>query len=1342
MMKKITYQLLLVIFCLSNSFAQKNNSFAKANYYLKEKGEVVLRFKASSETQVEEINKILSLGHKHINQVELEGEAYANTTQQLQKFINLGVQYEVTKEDNEIPQEYTSNVGKATNAWDTTWDAYPKYSEYVAKMQYWAATYPSLCTLQNIGTTVNGRILYVLKISDNPSSDETEPEFFYTSSMHGDEITGYPVLLHFIDELLTSYGSNSELTNVINNTEIYFCPLANPDGSYKTAGNDIFNSSGNAPTRANQNGTDLNRNYPDPIGGLHPDGLPYRVETSAFLNFEATRNFVLAANYHGGAEVVNFPWDTSNGATGTSQVNVHPHDAYFRVVSTEYAQLAQTADNNQAYMDDVYGTGQFAGTTNGAIWYTVKGGRQDYNNFYNHSKEVTIEISATKTPPANQLPLFYTLNRQSLINFIKQASYGLQGTVKDGNGNPIHAKVYVSGTVDGFGSWVETSPTKGDYHKVQVAGTYNIIFEAPGYVTQTISATLTNNATTTLDVVMIPTTTIPSANDATICTGQTASLSATGTGTIRWYDTATSTTPLVSTAAYTTPTLTSTTSYWVEREVALANVGPATVSGTPTTAGNIANKYLIFNCTTPTKLKSVLISTSAAGQILVELQNSSGVMLESKVIRLSASGAQDIDLDFFLPVANGLRLVSREISGFTLTSLTGSATTYPITSGPISITGNSGGNSFQFFNWKLAPVKSNRDEVIVTVKPNPAITTISPATREPGLGALTVTVNGTNFVNGESIVRWNGTDRTTTFVSSTQLTAAITANDVALSGSFNVTVFNTCNSATSAAQSFVISGSCASTTNYNGTSWSNGLPAADKSVSFTGSYSGPAISACILNVNSPANVVFTSGNATIEGRITVEAGASLTFNNNVNLLQTTNAVNSGNVTFKRNSNPLKRFDYVAWSSPVINQGLLSFSPLTSISPTVRFYTFNSSTNLYTTVGSPAINTAVFDSGKGYLIRVPFDHPTAATIWTGTYTGQPYNGSKSVTLSNNVSDPNKRFNLIGNPYPSTISIPAFASANSANIEPTIYFWRKTNNALSPTYCSYNIVSAVYADNGEAYTENPNGVLQIGQGFIAQAKAGATTVVFDNNQRIANNANQTFKNSDATSSPSTTDNNNFWLNMTGAPTEFSQTVIGYHSNATQGIDDYDSVYFNDGAIAFTSTVNGEDLVIQGRVAPFDASDVIPMKYKVASTGTYSIAVDHAEGLFVSGSQAIYVKDNLLNIYHNLNTAPYTFTSDAGTFSDRFEIVYQTALSNEVVDFTSNNVAIYNQNNILNINTGNTTMDNVKVFDIRGRLLVEKNNINALTTQINVPDTNQVLIVEITSIEGIKVVKKVLN
>ena len=805
-MKKITYLAIVLLFMGHFAFAQKNESYKNAQKYLDSKGEVIIRFKATSETQFEELNKIISVNHKHVDKKNLDVEAYV-TREQFKKFLTFGLEYQVKTTDNETPIEPSSTNRKTIGTWDTTWDAYPKYSEYVAKMQYWAATYPSLCTLQNIGNTPNGRALYVLKISDNASSDETEPEFLYTSSMHGDEITGYPNMLHLIDYLLTNYGSISEVTTIVNGTEIFICPLANPDGSYKTIGNDIFNSSGNAATRANANGYDLNRNYPDPLNGLHPDsGLQtnpvYQPETTAFMAFERTRNFVISANYHGGAEVINFPWDTYPTTGGA---NIHPHDNYFKYLSTEYATLAQTADGNLNYMDDVYATGQFPGTTNGSAWYTISGGRQDYNNYFNHNKEVTIEISFLKTPLASDLTFFWDRNRQAFLNYIKQASYGVQGTVTDASGNPIHAKVYVSGTQDGFGAWVETSPTVGDYHKVQIAGTYSLIFEAPGYTSQTISSTIVNGIATTLNVVMIPTTPIPVAADQTICYGKTANLTATGSGTINWYSTANATTPFATGSPSTTLALNATTSYFVENVVTPVNVGPTTFSGTLTTTA--PGKYLIFDCTTPTKLKTVSVTNSTIGQLLVELQNSAGIMLESKVILLTTVGTQDIDLDFFLPVQTNLRLVLKELY-YTNLAYSKTGITYPYTNGIVSITGNSGAqNFFPFFNWKFAPIKSNRYETIVTVKPNPTNTSITPISINAGSSNFTLTLNGTNFVSGESVIRWNGVNRTTTFVSATQLTSTVTSAEISTAGTVNVSVYNTCNLTNSSNQTFTIQSS-------------------------------------------------------------------------------------------------------------------------------------------------------------------------------------------------------------------------------------------------------------------------------------------------------------------------------------------------------------------------------------------------------------------------------------------------------------------------------------------------------------------------------------------------------
>lgn len=1351
-MNKTTFLGVLCLFVIGITQGQvmsdSKSPLEKAQHYLQEKGEVVFTFHAKDQNQFKELADFLSISHKRVDPILLEVEAYANP-QQFKKFQTYGIPFEVSVSENEfIADEY---ITLGTAAWDDTWNAYPKYSEYVAKMQYWATTYPNLCKLQSIGTTPNGRTLYVLKISDNAQVDEAEPEFLYTSSMHGDEITGYPTMLRLIDYLLTGYASNTEISNIVNNTEIFICPLANPDGSYKRAGNDTMNSSGNTATRTNAAGVDLNRNYPDPIDGLHPDGYAYQTETLGFIEFEKTRNFVLAANYHGGAEVVNFPWDTSN-TPSTANFSYHPHDNYFKFVSKEYAQLCQTADGNANYMDDVYNSGQFAGTTNGAAWYSVYGGRQDWNNFFNHNKEVTIEISATKFPTASNLPFYWERNRQALLNYIKQANYGLKGTVKNAAGEVVDAKVYIN-NYDLMGSWVKTGPL-GDYYKVLIAGTYNVIFEAPGYVSQTQSVTVSNNAATTLNITMVANTAIPTAADKTICEGQTAALTATGIGTIRWYADNTTATVLATGSSYTTPGLSTNTSYFVERETPQI-VGPTAIAGGATVDNATAkNRYSIFSATAPARLKTVTINTSATGEVMVELQNNAGTMLESKVIKLAASGTQEIDLNFFVPAENNLRLVLREISGASIYRAD-SGITYPYTNGIVSITANSGTGTFvTFFNWKFQTFKSIRDEVIVTVKPNPTITTISPNTKIAGDAGFTLTVNGTNFVNGESIISWNGVNKTTTFVSATQLTASILASEIATNGTIDVKVYNTCNTFSTTATAFTIT--APTTTTWNGNSWSYGIPTASVDAIINGNFStgtNGAFTTKSLTVNSGYTITVNTGTSlTVGNSITNNAGAaSFIVENNANLLQTNNAVNTGLITVKRNSAPLYRFDYTLWSSPVSGQNLRSFSPATL---TNRFYIYNpvlGNNGNYEAV-YPAQNEATytFAQAKGYLIRVPDNHVSYVSqaipgvSYNGVFVGIPYNGSYSFPLSN----ANNGFNLVGNPYPSAISISGLFTSNSNAIDGTIWLWRKRNGVAGSGYATTTGLGMTSAQP-EVAAMNPNGIISTGQGFFVKVKNGATqsTLNFNNGIRSTNTNGLFLRNGNSENYTDTDgiEKHRIWLNLSNETDIVSQMLLGYMAGATEGIDyGIEGKYFNDSPIALTSYIDNSEYAIQGRSLPFSTNDMVPLSFKTNVPGNYSISIDHLDGLF-EANQDIFLKDNQTAQIHNLKTSNYRFSTESGNFANRFEVVYRNSqLGVETPTIKPNNIVVYKKNETLHINSGNYIMDKIELYDVSGRLIYTKLNVDNTNVSIpNLPIADQVLLVKITTAEnGVAIKKAVYN
>ena len=519
-------------------------------------------------------------------------------------------------------------------------------------------------------------------------------------------------------------------------------------------------------------------------------------------------------------------------------------------------------------------------------------------------------------------------------------------------------------------------------------------------------------------------------------------------------------------------------------------------------------------------------------------------------------------------------------------------------------------------------------------------------------------------------------------------------------------------------------------TTWNGTTWSNGTPTSTKAAIIAGNYSVAAnINACTLNVNNNAVVSIPSGyNVTLNGAITVSSG-SFTLNNNANLIQTSNVANSGNIIVKRNSSALMRLDYTAWSSPVTNNTSLflqSFSPATSSN---RFYNYDTSTNQYTVIANPS--TTNFALGKGYLIRISNTHPTTPTVWNGSFTGVPNNGIIPITMTN--LGIGKRFNLVGNPYPSPVSMAQFVADNNTKITGTLYFWRKTNGLTNPTYCTW--VNGVFTSNGGAQVVNPNGIIQTGQGFFVEALNSATTVTFNNGQRIANNANQFFKTKEI-------ERSTIWLNATNSIGNFSQMAVSYVTNATQGVDDFDGKYYNDGAIALNSILDNTDYVIQGRALPFDGTDEVPLSFKATNAGEYSIAIDHVEGLF-SGNQDIILKDNETGIETNLKTGNYTFTTQAGATSTRFSLKYQKTLGINNPVFDENSILVFKNNGSIHIKSNGSAINNVKLFDIRGRLILEKTNVNANETSIeSAKYANEVLIVQITSEDNKLVNKKVAN
>ena len=389
-----------------------------------------------------------------------------------------------------VAQPTRATVTMATNYSEMVngWNRYPTYSTYLAMMDTFQTRYPNLCKIDTIlAATPGGRKVLCAHISNNLNDNMGKPSIFYTSTMHGDEVVGYYFMLRLIDMLLTNYNSNTRLTNMVNNFDIWICPLHNPDGTYHSSDNQINTSP--TSTRANAHSVDLNRSFPQAGGSI---GSSYEPEVSAMMQFLGAHNFTIAANFHGGAEVFNYPWDA-----WTTSSHAHADDAWWQYVGRKFADTCHTYSSS-------YFTEENNGITEGGDWYVITGSMQDYHNWFLGSRHATIEVG-DKVLNTSVLPNYWGYAYHSLLNFIEEAGNGIHGTVTDSlTGEPLQAMVYVNNH-DADHSYVETTLPHGDYHRPIKAGQYSVTYSAEGYHSKTITLNVSDGAKLTKNVQLVST---------------------------------------------------------------------------------------------------------------------------------------------------------------------------------------------------------------------------------------------------------------------------------------------------------------------------------------------------------------------------------------------------------------------------------------------------------------------------------------------------------------------------------------------------------------------------------------------------------------------------------------------------------------------------------------------------------------------------------------------------------------------------------------------------------------------------------------------------------------------
>ncbi|XP_071353378.1 carboxypeptidase D [Trachinotus anak] len=363
-----------------------------------------------------------------------------------------------------------------------------KYADMELFLRKYSSEFPSIAHLYTIGRSVEEHELYVMVISDNPTVHEHgEPEFKYVANMHGNEVVGRELLLNLIEYLCRNYGTDPEVTKLVNNTRIHIMPSMNPDGYEAANEGDVKGYKG----RNNSNNFDLNRNFPDQFATITE---PRQPETIAVMNWLKSIPFVLSANLHGGSLVVNYPYDDDK--EGTTQYSQSPDDKVFQQVSRAYSQENPVMHNGHP-CEDLYPDEYFEdGITNGANWYNVPGGMQDWNYLNTNCFEVTIELGCVKFPVAKELPKYWEQNRRALLQFIHQVHTGIKGTVSDssdGTGIP-NATISVA-EIDHNVSTAHT----GDYWRLLVPNTYSITASAHGYIPVRTYATVSKERVEVVD---------------------------------------------------------------------------------------------------------------------------------------------------------------------------------------------------------------------------------------------------------------------------------------------------------------------------------------------------------------------------------------------------------------------------------------------------------------------------------------------------------------------------------------------------------------------------------------------------------------------------------------------------------------------------------------------------------------------------------------------------------------------------------------------------------------------------------------------------------------------------
>jgi hypothetical protein len=473
---------------------------------------------------------------------------------------------------------------------------------------------------------------------------------------------------------------------------------------------------------------------------------------------------------------------------------------------------------------------------------------------------------------------------------------------------------------------------------------------------------------------------------------------------------------------------------------------------------------------------------------------------------------------------------------------------------------------------------------------------------------------------------------------------------------------------------------------------------------------------------------------------------------------------SGNGLLERDqqgTSNLYNFNY--WSSPVSNNGLtytigsvlndgtnvtnpqpanwgngFDANPLTNPKTLSRrwLYLFeNYPENAYADWNGINENTNI-PIGLGYTMK---GSGSATANQNYTFIGQPNNGTITQPVTGGYQA------LIGNPYPSAIDANEFINDNSGVLlDGTLYFWEhaatNSSHLLSQYeggYAARNLTAGIPAVsppeiNGEGSANKiPGRYVPVAQGFFVTGNATGGNILFQNSQRLfftEQTANSIFfrgSNPDANTSPNGDEDKYIRLDFISPENAIRHLVIGFMNsdNATDGIDyGYDGINQDNFPSDMSFNIEGEKFVIQG-VGNFDDTKSYPLDINLAQSGPIEIAINSIENF--TEDVDVFIFDNLLNTYTQINHQNFQLTLDAGNYTSRFYLVFQKDASLSVIKDEFENIVVrylHNTDEIYVKTPPSIELKQLYLINIAGQTVKSWNSTNLpMSHEIKIPVKN---------------------